>query len=168
MKRSTGFLLSVFALCAWVAPTVAAEPPSRELKIETKGHRYFADVGESGGDFQASAMISVLVTRDGVPVSTLGASIPLNPAGITLPPAWTLITSFTAPPGPLGLGCILSPTDFTNRGDGIYTIRVAPYLSDPVCQWGLGDYHYVVSVRNPHSRGSGLGVLTIPDTPSVP
>jgi len=156
----------VGAALLWLAAPCAN---AAALKVETKGHRFFADVGESGGDFSASAMLSVLVTReDGVPLPNLGASIPLDSAGITLPPGWNLASSFTAPPGPLGIGCILTPTQFTNFGGGVYSIRVAPYLSDPVCRWGLGDYHYVVEVRTMRHRGSGLGVLTIPDTPSVP
>ena len=170
-RRSFVLPASACAALLWLTPGTLGADPLRSpwnLKVETTGHRFFADVGESGGDFTASAMLSVLVTRDGVPVTNLGASIPLNENGVTLPPAWKLTSSFTAPPGPLGIGCILSPTDFTNRGDGIYTIRVAPYLNDPVCRWGLGDYHYVISIRAPFARGSSLGVLTIPDTPSVP
>jgi hypothetical protein len=169
--RTKALLTCAGAALLWLAPHPA---DAAALKVETKGHRFFADVGESGGDFSASAMLTVLVTLNGVPQSNLGTSIPLNPAGIALPNGWRLLSGFTAPPGPLGIGCIVTPTAFTNHGGGIYAIRVAPYLDDPVCRWGLGDYHYVVEItaRRPRTpillRGSGLGVLTIPDTPSVP
>src|SRR5262245_17073966 len=73
-----------------------------ELKIETEGHRFFAETGESGGSFDVSAMLTVLVTLNGVPVSDLGASIPINAAGISLPPAWSLMMPI-GPPGPVGL-----------------------------------------------------------------
>jgi hypothetical protein len=152
-------------------PLVVEEPffgVGRAYSVETRAHRFFADAGESGPAFDVAAMISVLVTRDGAPVSDLGASVPLGGGAIALPPAFTLRTSFVAPPGPVGLACQLDPTSFTNHGNGIYTIRVVPLIDTPVCRWGLGDYHYVVSVARGAFRGSALGVLTIPDSPSVP
>jgi hypothetical protein len=154
------------------APSPVVEEPffgvGRAYSVETRAHRFFADAGESGPTFDVSAMISVLVTRDGAPVADLGASIPMSGGAITLPPAFTLRPSFVAPPGPVGIGCLLDATAFTNVGNGIYTIRVVPLIDSPVCRWGLGDYHYVVSVARGSLRGSGLGVLTIPDSPSVP
>lgn len=164
--RPAGWLRASLVLCASLSLGTAAR--AAELKVQTTGHRFFADAGESGGTFDASAMITVVVTHVGQGVDGLGASIPLNPSGISLPAGWTLTSSFVAPPGPLGIGCVLSPTAFTNVGGGIYTIRVAPFLGDPVCRWGLGDYHYVVRVSTKHHQANGLGVLTIPDSPSVP
>src|SRR5262245_9581839 len=156
------------AVLAAAALGIGTAAHAVEMKIQTTGHRFFADVGESGGNFDASAVITVVVTHGGLAVADLGASVALNPAGISLPAGWTLNSSFVAPPGPLGLGCVFSPTEFTNRGGGIYTIRVAPFLGDPVCRWGLGDYHYVVRIVAKHHEANGLGVLTIPDSPSVP
>lgn len=162
----------ILAAVAAAAPPLIVEEPffgvGRAYAVETRAHRLFADAGESGPAFDVSAMISVLVTRDGAPVGDLGASVPMSGAAIALPPAFTLRTSFVAPPGPVGIGCVLDPTAFTNHGNGIYTIRVVPLIDSPVCRWGLGDYHYVVNVARGGLRGSGLGVLTIPDSPSVP
>lgn len=155
-------------LAAAVLSLAAGRAQAAEVKVVTTGHRFFADAGESGAGFAASAMITVLVTSEGLPVSNLGASIPLGIGEITLPAGWTLRTSFVAPPGPVGIGCLLSPTQFTNRGGGVYTIRVAPFLGAPECRWGLGDYHYTVRIATAKIQGMGLGVLTIPDSPSVP
>jgi hypothetical protein len=171
MFVSGAVILAAAVAAAATPPLVVDEPffgTSRAYTVETRAHRFFADAGESGPTFDVSAMISVLVTRDGAPVSDLGASVPMSGGAIALPPAFTLRTSFVAPPGPLGIGCLLDPTAFTNHGNGIYTIRVVPLIDSPVCRWGLGDYHYVVSVARGSRRGSGLGVLTVPDSPSVP
>jgi hypothetical protein len=151
------------------AGSLAATPAQAlEVKVATAAHRLFADAGESGAGFAASAMITVVVTADGVPVSDLGASVPLGGSEIALPAGWQLRSSFVAPPGPVGIACAFSPTQFTNRGAGLYTIRVAPLLAAPECRWGLGDYQYTVRLATPKVQGVGLGVLTIPDTPSIP
>jgi hypothetical protein len=154
------------AVLASMATTAAAH--AAVVKVETKAYRGFADAGESGATFDVSADISVLVTRDGVPVLGLGDAIPMNGSAITLPPAFRLQTSFVAPVGPLGIGCILDPIAFTNHGNGVYTIRVVPSLDNPICRWGLGDYHYTVRIQTPQLKGAAMGVLTIPDSPSVP
>src|SRR5262249_18424992 len=146
--------------------TVGAQ--AAEIKIETRANRSFADVGESGSSFDVSADISVLVTKAGRPVSGLGATVPFDGSEISLPAGWTLESSFLAPFGPLGIGCVFSPTSFQNRGTGLYLIRVVPFLGDPICKWGLGDYQYVIRIHTPTLEGSALGVLTIPDSPSVP
>jgi hypothetical protein len=125
-------------------------------------------VGDSGGKIVTSASLTVQVTRDGLPVSDLGASIPLKPEGIRLPAGWVL-RNITGPVGP-GLGCAFSPLAFQNRGNGEYAIKVAPSLGTPTCSWGLGDYHYAVTVRAvvTGDQGIGLGVLSIPATPAMP
>ena len=171
MFGSGAVILAAALAGAAPAPSIVEEPffgAGRAYAVETRAHRLFADAGESGPTFDVSAMISVLVTRDGLAVTDLGASVPMSGGAIALPPAFTLRTSFVAPPGPVGIGCTLDPTAFTNHGNGIYTIRVVPLIDSAVCRWGLGDYHYVVSVARGGLRGSGLGVLTIPDTLSVP
>jgi len=157
------------AAALWLVLGVAtAGAQAAELKIETRANRSFADVGESGSSFDVSADISVLVTKAGRPVSGLGATVPSTGDEISLPPGWTLESSFLAPFGPVGIGCVFSPTSFQNRGNGLYLIRVVPALSDDRCQWGLGDYQYVVRIHTATVEGSALGVLTIPNTPSVP
>jgi hypothetical protein len=183
MFRHRAVILAVAAAATAPLPVVAASGGDRLLlveehekfpgagqvfSIETRAHRFFADAGESGPAFDVSAMISVLVTRDGRPVTDLGASVPMSGGAIALPPEWTLQSSFVAPPGPLGIGCVFDATQFQNAGNGLYTIRVVPSLGSPLCRWGLGDYHYRVSLSRGAVRGSALGVLTIPDSPSVP
>jgi hypothetical protein len=60
----------------------------------------------------------------------------------------------------------MTPTDFTNFGNGIYDIRVVPFVDNPDCTWLPGEYHYVVQIKvtvdTATLQGSGLGVLRIP------
>ena len=58
----------------------------------------------------------------------------------------------------------MTPTQFYNAGDGIYTIRVVPFVDNQSCTWLAGDYHYAVALSTKGGKpykGSGLGVLTI-------
>jgi len=165
--RSHAFRTVLMILLAASTSLAAARAEAIEVKVETTGHRLFADAGDSGSGFATAALITVLVTAAGRPVADLGASIPPSPTQITLPPGWQLRTVL-GPPGPVGTGCTMSPISFTNAGAGVYTIRVVPFLSAPECHWGLGDYHYTVGLSNAKVQGVGLGVLTIPDSPSVP
>ncbi|MEK7732653.1 MAG: hypothetical protein AAB318_00440 [Planctomycetota bacterium] len=69
-------------------------------------------------------------------------------------------SGFNVPPG----GCLMTPTQFYNAGDGIYTIRVVPFVDNQSCTWLAGDYHYAVALSTKGGKpykGSGLGVLTI-------
>jgi hypothetical protein len=131
--------------------------------VQTETNPSNAAAGESGASIGVSALISVLVIKpNGGGVSNLGDSIGDGTSGITLPTGWTLTTGFNVAPG----GCLMSPTQFTNGGGGIYTIRVVPFLDNPSCQWLSGEYHYVVRVNvaldTTTFRGRGLGVLRIP------
>lgn len=111
-----------------------------------------------------SATISILVTSpiDGTPLANLGASVGAGSEEIPLPTGWNLLQGFSVPPG----GCLMSVTQFVNPGNGIYVIRVVPALGNMACKWLSGDYHYVVEINvtvgGVTSRGSGLGVLSIP------
>lgn len=165
--RAILYQVSRLAMAVALVAAFASRAQASELKVETKGHRLFADAGESGGEFDASASVTVVVTLNGVPVTNLGDSIGLNSAGIVLPPAWSFVSTVSGPPG-VGTACAFSPTQFTNHGQGVYGIRVAPLLTGPDCHWALGDYHYAVRIKSGVKQGSALGVLTIPDTPSVP
>src|SRR5262249_47391415 len=116
MNRASPLLKATALLLALGLTTAGAQ--AAELKIETRANRSFADVGESGSTFDVSADISVLVTKAGRPVSGLGASVPFDGSEISLPAGWTLESSFLAPFGPLGIGCVFSPTSFPNRRNG--------------------------------------------------
>jgi hypothetical protein len=140
------------------------------LTVQTAGNPSNAAAGEFGASVDASALLTVLVTRDsdGAPVSDLGASVGDGTGAITLPRGWTLTTLIV--PAAIGLqpgqGCPMTPTEFTNGGGGIYLIRVVPDLRDPTCVWLFLDYHYAVQIRFHAStetlRGGGLGLLQIP------
>jgi hypothetical protein len=153
---SFGFLLYLLLL---TSPAAAAA-----LVVQTEGNSSNAAAGESAGSISSSALLSVLVTRHavGTPVADLGESVGDGTSEISLPAGWTLITGFNVPPG----GCLMTPTQFFNAGNGIYDIRVVPFVANPNCTWLSGDYHYVVqiSIIIDHQvfSGSGLGVLRIP------
>jgi len=109
-------------------------------------------------------MISVVVTQhfNGEPVSNLGDDVALDPNGISLPAGWTLESGFNVRPG----GCLLTPTEFNNLGNGIYDIRAVPFVPNPDCNWLDGEYLYAVrlnvTVGTLNFKGSGLGKYTIP------
>jgi hypothetical protein len=161
MKYSVAWLKGLVAMSAVVgllALPLAGE--ALEVVVQTVGNPSNAAAGESGATVDASALLSVQVTRiiKGTPVSGLGESTGDGTSEITLPPGWELRSDFNVPPG----GCIMSPTEFTNAGKGLYTIRVVPFLGNSDCTWLSGDYHYQILVRRKDIAGSGLGVLSIP------
>jgi hypothetical protein len=143
----------------WLFPSLGE---AAGVTVQTAGNKSNAAVGESGATIGSSALITVVVTKTstGLPVTTLGADVGDGTSGITLPAGWTLFTNANVPPG----GCLMSPTEFTNWGNGTYSIRVVPFLPGPDCTWLSGDYHYVVTIdtAGPSLKGSGLGVLSIP------
>jgi hypothetical protein len=132
------------------------------VEVQTQANRGLAV--EGGTEF---ILISVVVTRDssGAPVSNLGPSVPLDPDGISLPAGWTLESGFNVRPG----GCLLTPTEFTNLGNGLYDIRVVPFVANPNCAWLAGEYLYAVrlnvTVGTVTFQGSGLGKYEIPSAP---
>ena len=161
MKYCVAWLKSLVVVVASVSflllPSVVN---ALEVVVQTVGNPSNAAAGESGADIASSALLSVQVTRiiKGTPVGSLGKDVGEGTSEITLPPGWELRDGFNVPPG----GCVMSPTQFTNEGKGIYTIRVVPYLENPDCTWLSGRYHYQVLIRGPGIIGSGLGVLRIP------
>jgi hypothetical protein len=147
-----GPLLAVAALA--VASPASAAP----LAVETKANTSNAQAGESGANVAASALITVLVKNPatGLPVANLGANVGNGTAAIALPAGWSLFTNAAVPPG----GSILTPTQFYNWGNGVYSIRVVPFTGNPLAKWLVGDYHYVARISGANN-GSALGVLTI-------
>jgi hypothetical protein len=144
-----GLLLNLvtFAIPATAAPVM----------VQTEATARNAAAGESGATIASSALIGVLVTSvDGKPVSTLGANLGNGTGAITLPSGWALITGAVPPSG-----CLMNPTQFSNQGNGIYSIRVVPFLNNPNCRWRSGDYLYTVRVGTATQDGSALGKLTI-------
>jgi hypothetical protein len=140
--------------------------PHRELLVQMQINRSNATAGGSGADVSASALISVLVTLDGGPVADLGASAGNQTSAINLPAGWTLRDGFNVRPG----GCGVSVTEFGNQGDGLYDIRIVPFLNNPACTWLSGEYVYVVQLEFTRTiggetvvlQGGTLGKLAIP------
>jgi hypothetical protein len=141
-------------------------PAVRELLVQMQINRSNADPGDSGANVAASAMISVLVTLDGEPVTDLGASAGDQVSVTPLPAGWTLVDGFNVRPG----GCDVSVTEFGNQGGGIYDIRIVPFVGNAACQWFSGEYIYAVQIQTSRTiagktvslQGSALGKLTIP------
>jgi hypothetical protein len=140
--------------------------PHRELLVQMQINRSNATAGGSGADVSASALISVLVTLDGGPVADLGASAGNQTSAINLPAGWTLRDGFNVRPG----GCGVSVTEFGNQGDGLYDIRIVPFLNNPACTWLSGEYVYAVQLEFTRTiggetvvlQGGTLGKLAIP------
>ena len=147
-------------LVGWVAVglVMAASASAAPLTVQTFANQSNADPGDSGANIAASALISVLVTnpRNGLPMTNLGPNVGNGTAAITLPSGWALVNGFNVSPG----GCLMTPTEFVNQGNGIYTIRVVPFVTNPACTWLAGDYHYVIALSG-GNNGRALGVLRI-------
>ena len=129
-------------------------------------NRSNATAGGSGANVAASAMISVLVTLDGQPVSDLGANVGNQTGAISLPAGWTLRDGFNVRPG----GCGVSVTEFLNQGGGLYDIRLVPFVDNPACTWLSGEYVYGIQLEFTRTidgnsvtlAGGTLAKLTIP------
>jgi hypothetical protein len=140
--------------------------PGRELLVQMQINRSNATAGSSGANVAASALISVLVTLNGVPVTDLGANAGNETSVINLPTGWTLDDGFNMRPG----GCRASVTQFANEGAGIYDIRIVPLVDTPVCKWLSGEYIYGVQIKVTRTiegkavvlQGGALAKLTIP------
>jgi hypothetical protein len=138
---------------------------TKELLVQMQINRSNATAGGSGANIFASAMISVLVTQNGVPVNNLGATAGDGNSAISLPAGWSLDDGFNVRPG----GSLVSVTQFVAQSDGIYDIRIVPFVNNPACTWLSGEYIYAVSIsatRSIHGKtvalqGSTLGKLTI-------
>ncbi|HTS37930.1 MAG TPA: hypothetical protein VMH04_19800 [Candidatus Solibacter sp.] len=140
--------------------------PTRELLVQMQINRSNATAGGSGANVAASALISVMVTLDGVPVTDLGATAGNQVSAINLPAGWTLTDGFNVRPG----GCGVSVTEFLNEGSGLYDIRIVPLLNNTACVWLSGEYIYAVQIKVTRTiggksvvlQGGTLGKLIIP------
>jgi hypothetical protein len=138
----------------------------RELLVQMQINRGNATAGGSGANVSASAMISVLITMKGDPVDDLGASVGTQTSAVSLPAGWTLRDGFNVRPG----GCGVSVTEFLNQGDGLYDIRIVPFVDNPACAWLSGEYVYAVQLEFMRAidgetvvlQGGALAKLTIP------
>ena len=131
------------------------------VDVQTEAGAYFANAGEKGAAINTSAMILVQVNAQGsgAPVANLGASAGNGTAGIALPSTLQLFSNGPVPAG----GCLMSPTQFTNWGNGTYNIRVVPFLTNPNCAWLSGMYTFVVHVKSGGTIiGSGTGSFVVP------
>ena len=152
----SGIIVGLFVLVVLVPSFASA------ALVQTEANPGNAAAGESGALIASSALITVVaMTNAGAPLGQLGASVGNGTAEITLPAGWVLST-VTVPPG----GCLMTTTQFTNQGNGVYTIRVVPAVANPACTWLSGEYHFVVRINvlvgAVRQQGSGLGVLQIP------
>ena len=137
----------------------------KELLVQMQINRSNATAGGSGANVFASAMISVLVTQNGVPVTDLGANAGDQNSATTLPTGWTLFDGFSVAPG----GSAVTVTEFLNQGSGIYDIRIVPFIDNPACAWLSGEYVYALGIhvtrrkqgRTTVLQGSALAKLTV-------
>ena len=138
---------------------------ARELLVQMQINRSNAGADDSGANVDASAVISVLVTLDGEPIADLGASTGNQISVTALPTGWTLRDGFNVRP----YGSDVSITEFSNQGEGIYAIRIVPYVDNPASKWLSGEYIYGIQIKtsrtiagkNVSLQGSALGKLTI-------
>jgi hypothetical protein len=133
----------------------------RELFVQMQINRSNAVSGGSGANVAASALISVLVTLDGAPVSDLGANTGGGTSEVSLPTGWSLWGGFNVRPG----GSDISVTEFVNDGNGIYDIRIVPFVGNPASVWLSGEYIYALQIRVTRKgtllQGGALAKLTI-------
>lgn len=137
----------------------------RELVVQMQINRSNAIAGGSGAKVLSSALISVMVTLEGVPVPNLGVDAGNGSSIITLPAGWTFSGGFNVRPG----GCDVSVTEFSNEGAGIYDIRIVPFVGTAACAWLSGEYIYGVQIKVSRTiggktvvlQGGALGKLTI-------
>jgi hypothetical protein len=136
------------------------------LVVQIQINRGNATAGGSGASVPASAVMTVLVTLNGEPVADLGTNTGNQTSAISLPAGWTLQDGFNVRPG----GCIASVTEFLNQGDGLYDIRLVPYVDNPACTWLSGEYIYAIQLKFTRTiggqsvalQGGALGKLAIP------
>lgn len=124
-------------------PTTKKTIPGRELLVQMQINRSNANAGDSGANVAASALISVLVTLDGAPVTDLGTSVGTGTSVVALPTGWSLTGGFNVRPG----GCEISVTQFVNESAGIYDIRIVPFVGNAACAWLSGQYIYAVQIK---------------------
>jgi len=150
--KSSVALEALLGLATFSTPALAAP-----VNVQTLATASNAAAGESGANIGSSALINVLVTdANGNPVTNLGANAGNGNSAITLPTGWTLNIP-TVPPG----GCLVTSTQFSNQREGIYSIRVVPFVNNASCRWLSGDYIYRVQVDTSAYDGSALGILSI-------
>lgn len=126
----------------------------KELLVQMQINRSNATAGGSGANVFASAIISVLVTHKGAPVTDLGNFVGDQHSAVSLPTGWTLIDGFNVAPG----GSVVTVTEFINQSNGIYDIRIVPFIDNPASTWLSGEYIFAVNINLPR-RVNGKQVL---------
>lgn len=113
---------------------------------------------QAGGTGWALVSISVTKSRTQRPLKSVASSISNNASGISLP-SRIVFDDVTVPAG----GCAITPTQLINHGDGVYTIRFVPAVSNTNCKWKTGDYIYNVIIKDGGGKvlGQGLAKLTV-------
>ena len=127
----------------------------RELLVQAKINRSNAVAGGKGANIAASALMTVMVTLDGVPVADLAVNTGDGTSGIVIPAGWTLVDGINVRPG----GCNVTITEFDNQGNGLYDIRMVPYVGNSVCAWLSGEYIYAIQLKFTRTIGGRSVVL---------
>ena len=149
------FFLGLIMMPLLLSTVVEAAP----AVIQTTGNESNASPGSSCLNVSCSALISILVTNgiDGTPVTNLGFNVGNGNSAISLPSGWVFREGFNGPPG----GFLMTITQFSNNGNGIYSIRVVPTVINESSRWFQGEYHYAIEINTENVQGSGLGILII-------
>lgn len=116
--------------------------------------------GNAAPGNKGSALVSILVTKSRTqrPLSNIASSIARDDAGITLP-SRVIFDTLTVAAG----GCLVTPVEFINAGDGVYHIRFLPFVDNANCDWNSGDYIYLVTIEGVGGAvlGEGLAKLSL-------
>jgi len=137
-----------------------------ELLVQMQINRSNATAGGSGANVAASALVSLMVTLDGAPVTDLGPTVGNGTSVVPLPAGVAWVDGFNVRPG----GCGCSITQFANQGNGIYDIRIVPFVGNPACHWLSGEYVFAVIIHvnrvvagsSVTLQGGALAKLVIP------
>jgi hypothetical protein len=158
MRRLCVLLVFFMAFCFFCSPTIVN---AGELLVQVACSQNLAKVGVAKIASSNAAVVTVVVTKAGVPVTNAGTSVGNGTGIITLPTGWKLYN-------PVGPYQILMPIAFSNLGNGIYAISYVLATGGITSgytprAWRAGDYHMVFQVKanNLQDQGDGLGVLKI-------
>ena len=158
MKKRCMLLIVAAMFCFVLCSAIAN---AGELVVQVAVSQNLAKIGTSVIGSSNAAIATVVVTKDGVPVTNAGNSVGNGSAIISLPTNWKMYNQ-------VGPAQILMPIAFTNYGNGIYTISYVLASGNITTgysgrAWRAGDYHMMFQVKanSNADQGDGLGVLKI-------
>ena len=126
--RTSVTTVFVSALCAFGLLS-ASTAYGLEANVEGHGSQQYANVNESGLNTAVSALLTFLVTQNGVGVNLGAPSFSSKTTSITLPTSIILVNVVTPVKN-----CSFTPTQFYSWAKGQYAIRVVPYTANPSCK----------------------------------